>query len=139
MRLIIAALSGSLFGLGLIVSGMTDTLKVQGFLDLFGAWDPSLMFVMGGAIVPMFFAWRISGRQDDALFGGGTPAPVNTVIDRNLLVGGALFGIGWGLSGFCPGPALASVSFGGLGGITFVISMIAGMVLWARVARAKPA
>lgn len=132
MRFLISALSGALFGLGLILSGMTDTLKVQGFLNLFGAWDPSLMFVMVGAIVPMFFAWRISALREDAIFGGGKPGPMKTNIDKKLLLGGAFFGIGWGLSGFCPGPALASVSFGGIGGVTFLVAMIVGMWGWSR-------
>lgn len=135
MRLIIAALSGGLFGLGLLLSGMTDTLKVQGFLDLFGAWDPSLMFVMGGAIVPMFIAWKISAAQASPVLGGDKPSFSNTHIDRDLMIGAILFGIGWGISGFCPGPALASLSFGGMGGVTFVVSMLVGMAIWGKLRR----
>ena len=140
MRVFIALLSGGLFGAGLVLSGMTDTAKVQGFLDLFGAWDPTLMFVMGGAILPMLVAWQIAARRDAAILGTALPAPAKTEIDRNLIVGGVLFGAGWGLSGFCPGPAMASLSFGGLGGVVFLASMLVAMVV-ARpvIARLSPA
>jgi uncharacterized membrane protein YedE/YeeE len=127
MRLLIALFCGGLFGAGLVVSGMTDTLRVQGFLDLFGAWDPTLMFVMGGAIIPMFVAWRIAERRETAVLGGPFPAKPVTQIDSRLVVGGVFFGMGWGLSGFCPGPAFASLSFSGLGGATFMIAMLAAM------------
>jgi uncharacterized membrane protein YedE/YeeE len=128
MRLLVSLFCGGLFGTGLVVSGMTDTLKVQGFLDLFGGWDPTLMFVMGGAIVPMFFAWRVTANRETAVLGGAYPAPPKTQIDTRLAVGGILFGMGWGLSGFCPGPAFASLSFGGTGGVIFVVSMLVAMI-----------
>ena len=128
MRSLIAFVSGGLFGLGLHLSGMTDTNKVQGFLDFFGDWDPTLMFVMGGAIVPMFFAWRVA-RSRTPLVGGSFPSPSDPVFDRSLILGAVLFGMGWGLVGLCPGPALASISYGGLGGIGFLASMIIGMSL----------
>ncbi|MGJ8616745.1 MAG: DUF6691 family protein [Sulfitobacter sp.] len=128
MRTPIAFLAGGLFGLGLHLSGMTNTDKVQGFLDFFGAWDPTLVFVMGGAIIPMFFAWRFT-RSRAPLVGGDFPAAADPVLDRNLIIGAVLFGMGWGLVGLCPGPALASLSYGGLGGVAFLLAMIAGMAL----------
>lgn len=126
MRIFIALLAGSLFGAGLFVSGMTDTTKVQGWLDVFGAWDPTLAFVMGGAIIPMFFAWRLTeGRKP--LTADAFPDLPDPIVDRKLVVGSVLFGVGWGLAGLCPGPAIASLSYGGLGGIVFMLSMLAGM------------
>ena len=127
MRILVSLLCGGVFGAGLVVSGMTDTARVQGFLDLFGAWDPTLMFVMGGAIIPMFFAWRIAAKREAAILGGPLPAPPSTTIDTRLAVGGILFGMGWGLSGFCPGPAFASLSFGGTGGLIFMAAMLLSM------------
>lgn len=118
MRVLTAFLAGGLFGAGLLLSGMTDTARVQGFLDLFGAWDPTLAFVMGGAILPMAVAWRVHG----------VPAPQGTALAPDLVAGSVLFGIGWGLAGLCPGPALASLSFGGTGGLVFLLAMAAGMV-----------
>lgn len=127
MRNLISLATGSLFGLGLVISGMTDTLKVQGFLDLFGAWDPSLMFVMGGAIIPMFIAWRVAAKRSVSLVGSKLPSSPNTQLDRPLIIGAVLFGMGWALAGFCPGPALASVTFGGTSGIAFIAAMLIGM------------
>jgi uncharacterized membrane protein YedE/YeeE len=127
MRNLISLATGSLFGIGLVISGMTDTLKVQGFLDLFGAWDPSLVFVMGGAIIPMFIAWRVAEKRNASLVGSPLPTPPNTKLDRPLIIGAILFGMGWALAGFCPGPALASITFGGTSGIVFMIAMLAGM------------
>ena len=125
MRLAIALLSGSLFGAGLFVSGMTDTTKVQGWLDVFGDWDPSLAFVMGGAIIPMFFAWRLTeGRKPIA--GGDFPPPPGQV-DHRLITGSVIFGMGWGLAGLCPGPAIASLTYGGAGGLVFMAAMLVGM------------
>ncbi len=126
MRVGFAALAGSIFGIGLWLSGMTDTLKVQGWLDLFGAWDPALTFVMGGAIVPMAVAWRFSmGRRP--VLGGLFPPRVPPRFDARLIGGSVLFGIGWALTGLCPGPAMASVSWGGLSGLIFLAAMLAGM------------
>ena len=129
MRILVALFCGSLFGAGLVVSGMTDTARVQGFLDIFGGWDPTLMFVMGGAIVPMFFAWRFAASREVAVLGDPLPAAPGTAIDTRLLVGGVMFGMGWGLSGFCPGPAFASLSFGGSGGFIFLASMLIAMMI----------
>ncbi|MEV8468519.1 DUF6691 family protein [Fluviibacterium sp. DFM31] len=128
MRNLFAALAGSLFGTGLLISGMTDTRKVQGWLDIFGDWDPTLAFVMGGAILPMAVAWLYT-RGRSPLMGGQFPAPPEQKLGRNLILGSILFGMGWGLVGLCPGPAMASLSFGGPGVWIFVLAMVAGM--WA--------
>lgn len=128
MRAVFAALSGALFGIGLIISGMTDTTKVQGWLDVFGAWDPTLAFVMGGAILPMAIAWRLAPKRTP-LLGGNFPAPPDQKLGRNLVLGSVLFGMGWGLVGFCPGPVMASLLFGGISTWAFFLSMIAGMAL----------
>ena len=125
--MVYAFAAGGLFGLGLLISGMTNTAKVQGWLDVFGNWDPTLAFVMGGAIVPMAVAWRLTTTRMP-LLGGSFPGSPRSDIDRRLVLGATLFGMGWGLVGLCPGPAIASVTFGGLNGAVFVVAMIAGMV-----------
>ena len=128
MRGLTSYISGSLFGIGLLFSGMTDTSKVQGWLDVFGDWDPTLAFVMGGAIVPMFFAWKYSlGRKP--MFDDKFPDSPSSDISRDLIIGSVLFGIGWGLAGLCPGPAIASLGFGGTQGVIFALTMICGMWL----------
>lgn len=128
MRNIFAFLSGALFGAGLFISGMTDTSKVQGWLDVFGNWDPTLAFVMGGAILPMAIAWQLTRGRKPAL-GGDFPTPPEPKIGRNLVVGSVLFGAGWGLAGLCPGPSLASLSYGGINHWIFVAAMLVGMVV----------
>ncbi|WP_380053045.1 DUF6691 family protein [Falsihalocynthiibacter sp. SS001] len=132
MRPLFAFLSGSLFGLGLLISGMTNTQKVIGWLDIFGDWDPTLAFVMGGAILPMAAAWAYAKGRTPKL-GGTFPAPPEPRVGRSLIVGSLLFGAGWGLAGFCPGPAIASLSFGGVGGVTFVAFMTLGMFFAPRL------
>ena len=128
MRILLALLSGGLFGAGLHISGMTDTGKVQEFLDLFGAWNAALAFVMGGAIVPMAIAWpMIPGRSP--LAGGTFAVPQEHRLDNKLILGSLLFGMGWGLIGLCPGPAIASLSFGGWTGEVFFIAMLVGMLI----------
>ena len=127
MRALYAFVAGGLFGVGLLLSGMTDTRKVQGWLDVFGDWDPTLAFVLGGAIIPMAIAWRFTVGAAPRL-GSTFPAPPEPRLGHNLVVGSVLFGAGWGLSGLCPGPAMASFAFGGLGGVVFLIAMIAGMI-----------
>ncbi|MEO0402685.1 MAG: DUF6691 family protein [Pseudomonadota bacterium] len=126
MRGAIALASGALFGAGLHISGMTDTARVRGFLDVAGAWDPTLAFVMGGAILPMVLAWRLT-RKRTPLTGGAFPAQPTQEITRPLVAGSVLFGVGWGLVGLCPGPALASISYGGWPGAAFLMAMLAGM------------
>ncbi|MBV7396601.1 DUF6691 family protein [Mameliella sediminis] len=142
-KLLVAFLAGGLFGAGLFISGMTDTTKVQGWLDVFGAWDPTLAFVMGGAMIPMAIAWLIRRRRTTALTGGALPPAPSTEIDSKLIVGSVMFGIGWGLVGLCPGPSIASLSYGGPSLYVFLATMIGGMliapVLRARLDRAVPA
>ena len=127
-RIAIALLAGALFGLGLAVSGMTDPDKVLDFLDVAGRWDPSLALVMGGALLVAIpgFAWARKRRA--SLCGDPLPAPPRTGIDARLLGGSALFGIGWGIAGYCPGPALANLAHAGEA-IAFVIAMLAGSQL----------
>ena len=132
MRGLFAFLFGGLFGTGLLVSGMTDTRKVQGWLDVFGNWDPTLAFVMGGAILPMGIAWQLTRGRSPAL-GGSFPPPPEPRLGRNLVIGSVLFGRGWGLAGLCPGPAIASLSYGGSEGFVFLAAMIAGMLAAPRV------
>lgn len=128
MRNLFAGIAGGLFGLGLLISGMTNVTKVQGWLDVFGSWDPTLAFVLGGAIIPMAVAWRVVARRETALLGSAFPAPPSTKISKNLVVGAFLFGAGWALAGLCPGPALAALSFGGIGGLIFLAAMLVGML-----------
>lgn len=127
MRTFFAFLAGGLFGIGLLISGMTDTTKVQGWLDLFGDWDPTLAFVMGGAIIPMAIAWRFAKNRNPAL-GGMFPPQPKPELGRKLIIGSTMFGMGWGLAGLCPGPSIASLSYGGLSGFVFVVAMGAGML-----------
>ncbi|RJL18571.1 DUF6691 family protein [Paracoccus siganidrum] len=133
--LIFAALAGALFGVGLLVSGMTDPARVRGWLDVFGAWDPTLGFVLTGAILPMAAAWRIAARRTRAHTGRPMPAPPAAIIDARLLGGAAIFGLGWGLSGLCPGPAMASIGFGGVPVLIFLAAMVAGMGLFGLIPR----
>lgn len=141
MRAAFAALAGGLFGAGLLVSGMTDTVKVQGFLDLFGAWDPTLAFVMGGAILPMAVAWQLAARCGGPVLGGGFPASPDPRLGTDLIAGSVMFGMGWALVGLCPGPAIASISYGGWGGVVFLCAMSAAMLAtpFARKALRWPA
>lgn len=132
MKLLIAVASGLLFGLGLIAGGMTDPSKVQGFLDLFGQWDPSLAFVMGGAIIVGILGFAQAQRQQVAWSGDAIDLPQSKVIDARLLIGGALFGIGWGLGGLCPGPAVTALGAGFVPAAWFVVAMLLGMWLHDR-------
>ena len=132
-RLLTALIAGGIFGTGLLISGMTDTIKVQGWLDVFGSWDPTLAFVLGGAILPMAVAWRIAARRKASFLGLPLPAPPRREIDTNLIAGSVLFGMGWALAGLCPGPALASLSYGGWGGLVFLLAMTAAMVAAPRL------
>lgn len=123
-------LVGLLFGVGLILSGMTDPGKVIGFLDLFGNWDPSLAFVMGGAIFVSIFAFILAKKRTTTFLGGALRLPTSTEIDKRLVVGGLVFGAGWGLAGFCPGPAVVSLGAGQPKAAVFVLAMLAGMALF---------
>lgn len=127
MRLLIAGVAGLLFGFGLVISEMTDPARVLGFFDLAGAWDPSLAFVMGGAVPVMAAAWFWLGRRGAAYF-GPAPAPAASRIDARLIGGAALFGLGWGMTGLCPAPAIAGISLGGPPLYAFLAAMIVGLL-----------
>ncbi|MFC4166316.1 DUF6691 family protein [Teichococcus aestuarii] len=124
---------GLLFGLGLLVSGMADPAKVLNFLDLGGAWDPSLAFVMAGAVLTTALGYRLVLRRPRPLLAEAFQLPTRRAVDGRLLLGAALFGIGWGLGGFCPGPALASLGLGAPGTLAFLPAMLAGMALARRL------
>jgi hypothetical protein len=121
---------GLLFGMGLLLSGMSDPGKVLGFLDLFGSWDPSLALVMGGAILVGFFAFAVAKKRTTSFLGGALHLPKANQIDRRLVIGALLFGAGWGLAGFCPGPAVVSLFSGQPKAAVFVAAMVAGMILF---------
>ena len=128
---------GLLFGIGLIVSGMTDPGKVIGFLDLSGAWDPSLAFVMGGAILVGLGAFASASKRTTSFLGGAMHLPSSRDIDKRLIAGSLVFGAGWGLAGFCPGPALVSLGAGQPKAVVFVLAMLAGMALFELAERAR--
>ncbi|HSV57802.1 MAG TPA: YeeE/YedE family protein [Variovorax sp.] len=139
MKMLVSWLSGLVFGLGLIVSGMADPAKLLGFLDVAGAWDPSLALVMAGAIVVGSVAFFMAGRRASSLLGAPMRLPATRQIDRRLLVGSLLFGIGWGLVGFCPGPALVALGMGEAKAWWFVAAMLAGMGLFEGLERRQRA
>lgn len=130
MNILMALIVGLVFGIGLIVSGMTDPAKVIGFLDLAGNWDPSLAFVMGGAILVGLVAFRFAAKRERSLLGEAMRLPTATQIDRRLVLGSLAFGAGWGLAGYCPGPALASLATGDAKPWIFALAMVAGMSLF---------
>lgn len=130
MTTLFSFFAGLVFGAGLIVSGMTNPAKVLGFLDLAGRWDPSLALVMAGAIAVGLVAFSIARRRNTTWLGLPLLIPVATHIDRRLVIGSALFGVGWGLAGICPGPALVLVVAGGAKGLIFFAAMLAGMGLF---------
>ena len=137
MHIIVALLVGLLFGIGLIISGMTDPSKVLGFLDLAGRWDPSLAFVMGGAVVVGLLAFGAAAGRARTLLGAPMRLPASTRIDRRLVLGSLAFGIGWGLAGYCPGPALASLAGGGIKPVMFSAAMLAGMAVFDVIERLR--
>ncbi len=126
MQHITALASGLIFGIGLTVSGMVNPAKVQNFMDITGQFDPSLIFVMGGGVVVTIIGYRIVFQREQPLFADRFHLPTVKVIDARLLAGAALFGTGWGLSGFCPGPAMASLVFGHVESVVFVVAMAIG-------------
>ena len=133
MKALFSLLSGLLFGLGLIVAGMTNPAKVQNFLDPFGTWDPSLLFVMGFAIAVTLPGFYLAGNRAQPLFHGQFHLPTKRDLDPQLIGGAAIFGIGWGMGGLCPGPALTVLPTGASGIIVFVIALCAGLIgvnLW---------
>jgi uncharacterized protein len=135
MATLLALAAGLVFGLGLIISGMADPAKVLGFLDLAGAWDPSLALVMGGAIVVGLPAFALAKRRPRSLLGTPMQLPTATAIDRRLVLGSVAFGVGWGLAGFCPGPALVALGMLRWEALVFVLAMLAGMGLFEWIER----
>lgn len=130
MPVVAALLSGLLFGLGLLVSGMADPNKVLGFLDLAGAWDPSLAFVMAGAIAVGVVAFAVARKRTVSYLGLDLKLPTATPLDGRLIAGSVLFGVGWGVVGLCPGPALVALGTGQFKAVVFVLAMLAGMGLF---------
>ena len=128
-QLLVALFAGALFGAGLAFSGMADPARVQGFLDLFGNWDPTLAFVMGGAMIPMALAWLVQKRLEKPIANAEFSLPGTTLIDRKLTIGAILFGAGWGISGLCPGPGLADLAINPLPALAFVAALLAGMII----------
>jgi uncharacterized membrane protein YedE/YeeE len=126
-KVVIALISGLLFGAGLAYSGMADPARVLSFLDLFGNWDPTLAFVMGGAVLPMAVAWMIKSRLASPLAATSFDLPGTSKIDRSLAIGAILFGMGWGIAGLCPGPALADLALAPKAVLPFVVAMLVGM------------
>jgi uncharacterized membrane protein YedE/YeeE len=137
MQLLTAFIVGLVFGIGLILAGMTNPAKVQGFLDLAGDWDPTLAFVMGGAILVGAVGFRFARGRQRALLGGAMRLPTAGTIDRRLVLGGLTFGVGWGLAGFCPGPALASLASGRSEPLIFAAAMVAGMAFFELIEHAR--
>jgi len=127
MNLLIQLVCGLVFGVGLVISGMADPAKVLNFLDLAGTWDPSLAFVMAGAVLVTAIGYRLVLVRPQPLFAPAFLVPARRAIDARVIVGPAIFGIGWGLSGFCPGPALTTLGLGAAGTLAFVPAMLAGM------------
>ncbi|MBU6418862.1 MAG: YeeE/YedE family protein [Proteobacteria bacterium] len=137
---LLALLAGALFGAGLALSGMSDPAKVRGFLDIFGAWNPTLMFVMGGALIPMGIAWRIQAKLRTPLAAERFNLPDTTKLDTKLIGGAVLFGIGWGVAGLCPGPAITDLALAPRSAFVFVLAMLAGMGLFRIItSRSTPA
>lgn len=124
-----AYLAGLVFGVGLVLAGMTDPAKVIGFLDLLGDWDGSLMLVMGGAIAVHFVLFRVITKRASPLFDGRFHLPTRSDIDMRLVVGAGLFGVGWGLAGYCPGPGIVSLGAGSMPAVVFVAAMSVGMLI----------
>jgi len=134
---IAALLSGLVFGLGLILSGMANPEKVLGFLDLAGAWDPSLAFVMGGAILVGLIAFTVARRRTRSFLGFDMKLPTSTRLDPKLMIGSLMFGVGWGIAGFCPGPGLVALGAGETKAAVFVVAMIAGMGVYEVIERLR--
>ncbi|AXF85479.1 hypothetical protein DTO96_101210 [Ephemeroptericola cinctiostellae] len=131
MKIVVSLLTGLMFGLGLIVAGMVNPAKVLGFLDITGAWDPSLVFVMVGGIGVAAAGFHFAKKQRHALLGGAMDFPSARGIDQRLVVGSLMFGVGWGIAGFCPGPAVVSVGAGSMQAMIFTAAMLLGMVIFA--------
>jgi len=139
MKLIFALFTGLVFGIGMAFSGMMDPAKVLNFFDVAGTWDPSLAFVMGGALLVTFFGYKLVWRRNAPLFGGRFHVPSGTVIDAKLIGGSALFGIGWGIAGFCPGGAIPALGTGRWEVVLFLIAVVGGFYLRRLLASVAPA
>jgi uncharacterized membrane protein YedE/YeeE len=141
MQIVTALFAGLVFGIGLVVAQMTDPAKVLAFLDLAGRWDPSLAFVMGGAVLVGAVAFRAAGRRRRSILGAPMGLPAAARIDRRLVLGGLAFGAGWGLAGFCPGPAVAALGLSAAAGggkpLIFVGAMVAGMAIFELLERRR--
>ena len=137
VSLLTSLLAGLVFGLGLIVSGMADPAKVLGFLDLAGPWDPSLAFVMAGAIAVGALAFAIARKRTVTFLGAAMKLPVSRDIDRRLVIGSVVFGMGWGVAGFCPGPGLVALGMGEVKALVFVVAMLLGMGAFELLERRK--
>ena len=138
MRLVFSFIAGGLFGGGLFISGMTDTAKVQGWLDVFGAWDPTLAFVMGGAVIVMAVAWRVVARMRQPWLADAFNLPTRADLTPRLIGGAALFGVGWGIAGLCPGPGIAALVVEPMSAAVFVAAMLVGMAA-VRLVEGTPA
>lgn len=136
MRILFGLISGLVFGVGLVVSGMADPAKVLNFLDIAGRWDPSLAFVMAGAVVVSFFGCRLVLKRPSPVLMDRFDIPKATAINPRLVTGAAIFGIGWGIGGFCPGPALTSLTLAAPGTLVFVPAMLTGMWIGFRARNA---
>ena len=123
---------GILFGWGLIISGMSNPQKILSFLDIAGLWDPSLLFVMGGAVLVGLAGFYLAGKRSEAFFGGALHIPTRRDISKPLVIGSFIFGAGWGIAGFCPGPALVALGAGHIKAFVFVIAMLVGMLICER-------
>ena len=139
MQAVFALMSGLVFGLGLILSGMANPAKVLAFLDLAGRWDPSLALVMAGALAVALPAFAWAKRRKTSMLGTPLSLPTSTTIDARLVGGGLLFGVGWGLAGFCPGPALVALGMGEAKALLFVVAMLAGMGAFELIERRRTA
>jgi uncharacterized membrane protein YedE/YeeE len=137
MKVFVAFLAGLVFGFGLLVSGMANPAKVLGFLDLAGAWDPSLAFVMAGAVAVGVLAFALARRRSTSLLGEPMRLPPAAPVDRRLAYGSLLFGVGWGLAGFCPGPAVVALGIGEPKAVVFVAAMLGGMAAFEALERAR--
>jgi uncharacterized membrane protein YedE/YeeE len=133
MSLLLSLVTGALFGLGLALAGMLNPTKVVAFLDITGNWDPSLAFVMGAGLVVNLIGWQIAKRRTQPIFASQFHLPQASQIDRRLLVGSALFGVGWGLAGLCPGPAITSLAFMDSDAVIFFVAMAAGLLASRRI------
>lgn len=134
IRFLAAVLAGAVFGTGMAISGMTNPARVLGFFDVTGSWDPTLAFVMGGAMLPMVIAWRLRAKMTKSVLGADLPGPASKVIDAKLIGGAALFGIGWGIVGICPGAVIPALAYGGWPIAVFLIAVVGGMLLQGRLA-----